>query len=312
MYFCSNELCFCFISIPAGVVKPNCLLAQGVTMNPRAFAKLILLALGYQLAKCTSPGGTSFVKLRVPDGYFLEMEGHAFRQYRTHSDCAFACSYEEACEAFAVQGGKCAIGTMNMTDPHVPSFVLDGTDVMVKKTKVAFNDVSVPHIAGLGVNPDLILDAAIPVDGTEFSSVPVPRYPNKEDDRSLFGLTDYRGGLVACGGTEAGDAVRTCHRWSFRSGAWSPMGGELTHNHFEGQLVAVGHTLWMFMGRQTQGGGPHKRVESYDTRLGEWREEPDADVNNGVHYFAAAVYSDTKVRGERDPLPPLFRRCKAQ
>ncbi len=67
-------------------------------MNPRAFAKLILLALGYQLAKCTSPGGTSFVKLRVPDGYFLEMEGHAFRQYRTHSDCAFACSYEEACE----------------------------------------------------------------------------------------------------------------------------------------------------------------------------------------------------------------------
>ncbi len=182
---------------------------------------------------CVAPHDQFFVKLRVPDGYFLEMQENPHKEFGTRPDCAFGCAAEAGCEAFVVRGGKCALGTMNMTNPNVPSFVPDGMDIMVKKDKVALNALSIPHIGSLTLDLDVPHDTAV-VNATDFPPVQMPRYPGKEAGGSIFGVTNYKSGLVACGGTSGGATVKTCRRWSFHSGEWTEMRGELWDAHFDG------------------------------------------------------------------------------
>ena len=243
---------------------------------------------------CVAPHDQFYVKLRVPDGYFLEMQENPHKEFGTRPDCAFGCAAEAGCEAFVVRGGKCALGTMNMTNPNVPSFVPDGMDIMVKKDKVALNALSIPHIGSLTLDLNVPYDTAV-VNATDFPPVQMSRYPGKEAGGSIFGVTNYKNGLVACGGTSGGAIVKTCHRWSFHSGEWTEMRGELWHAHFDGGLVVLGDRLWMFMGAPTDSSDSHRKVESYEMGPGRWREESDAGTEHPLAAFGAAVFDETKV-----------------
>ncbi len=266
----------------------------------RAAQELILLCLFTSCVKCMLTHEKSFVKLRVPsDDYLLEISNHPYREYREQSDCAFACTFLEECEAFVILNDKCALGTMNMTDPHIPSYAPNGMDLMLRRDKVDLNSVSIWHLASLGIRSIYFVDDAVSVDGVDFSSVEMPKYPNKEQDTDIFGVTTYKDSLVACGGTSNSGAtvLKTCYLFSFYNGAWTKMGGQLELGHFEGRLVVAGDKLWMFMGRADLSGGlPHLGVESYDLkRPGHWKREADAGVPEAVVWFAAAVYDETKV-----------------
>ncbi len=256
--------------------------------NPK---KDVILALVFGIAVtiCSGLLEKSYVKVRVPNGYFLPKQGV---HDGTEVDCAFACTLDTECEAFKNAGQQCQRGSMNTTHPYFPSYVLDGDTVMIESDKVALNEASAPYIGNIWST----VWSTSADNGTNFSHVQLPQYPNRKTGSSIFGNTKYKGAIIACGGkTDSIPTLKTCWFWSFAQPAWRLLEGELFHGHFVGKLVVIQDRLWMFMGSQTSGGSPHKKVESYDLKMGTWREEADADVVNAVQYFEAVVFDQTKV-----------------
>ena len=236
-------------------------------------------------------------RLRVPRGYFLPMEGHQ-PGVGTDGDCALACTMagDGICTVYKMVGStQCLIGTLNLTNPIVPDYIPDGTDVMVQAGKFQQNAIKIPHVASLkGVATNL--DS--PVENvTQFSPINIPRLPHVTSDKRIFGWADYNGGIVSCGVAVGQEVVKKCWLWKFNLGRWTELRGTLHHGHFQGQLVQSRGHLWIFMGKYVAGGGTnHKKVESYDPKQGVWKEEPEANVEYAVRLFATLVFDDTKVR----------------
>ncbi len=258
-------------------------------------ASLVWLLVPLQLAQVTSAvlRQGDYVGLRVPDGYFVPAASQN-GAHSTRADCAFACTVSDACEAFAFVQNKCTLGDLDVSKTHVPSYVRKGTDVMVKSSRVEFDAHREPHIAHAGMDAANTWDSA--VNASHFDPVDMPRVPEQKLGVQLFDIVNYKGGLIACGGMTGTTVVKKCWYWTFPSGRWRQMEGELAEGHYNGELVVVGDHLWMFMGRPTPTGTAHKKVESYDLQGGlVWSQESDADVQYGVSHFGAVVFDNTKV-----------------
>ncbi len=258
--------------------------------NPKMYKELCILCCAVQ--HITGLAEKSFVKVRVPDGHFIPSEGQPRPLHGPKTDCAFNCAMDGECEAYLVEGNLCSTGVMNMSNPYVPSFVSAGKNVMVETHKVFFNTFSIPfsgHLEAVESTGKALTN------GTILSPLTFKPYPYKATGKKVFGNTGYKGGLIVCGGLNNGVTVKTCSFWTFASAKWTMMEGELANGHFAGRLVVVQDRLWMFMGSQDEAGAPYKKVESYDLKLGRWREEPDANVVYGAQYFEAVVFDQTKV-----------------
>ncbi len=252
----------------------------------------LLTLLQAKAAYCTMEEAF-YVKVRVPESYIFPRNGKDEKSYGTKTDCSFGCTFvvgEEECTAFYFQKGECVMATLNTTFPYVPSYLRKGIDVMVRRERVLLNDKPVPHLGTLwGSDSDLSLTNS----SSGFGPVVKPIRPKSTD--STFGHASYKGGLLVCGS----ETARKCWYWTFHTGTWEEMPGTLSHNHFYGALVVVGDTMWMIMGRPADESlsNPTKKVETYDLRQRrEWTTENDADVINGVSFFAAVLYDETKVK----------------
>ena len=245
---------------------------------------------------CTVVSQTAYTKLRLPHGHMTARNGTEETAYKTEADCAFACNWlgDGECNLYQFLQEKCILGVLNVTDAYIPSYVMEGIDVMVKTEKVLRNALTnVTHVGFLGISSAATWDAVL--DDERFDPVSMPRIPQQNSAAPVFGHVQLKDGLVACGGLQGTTVVKKCWQWTFLSGAWREMPGELSHGHYYGTAVIVGDKIWMFMGRQTYNSVPHKKVESYDLNLGFWIEESDANVEFGVSHFAAIVYDATKV-----------------
>ena len=254
----------------------------------------LVVLLHLAMRACTGYEEKSYVKVRVPAGYFMPIGDTGLPAQQWHkmgAECALACTMDSKCEAFKSTGQTCQVGSVNTTRPYFPSYVMDGDTIMIESEKVALNDVSAPYIGSIYSAP-LLWSAD---NKTTFSMMEMPQYPNRQSGKPLFANAGYKGGIIACGGEEGSTTLKSRWFWSFAEGAWRLLPGELFHGHFVGKLVVVQDRLWMFMGRQTRTGNPHKKVESYDLKIGKWKEEDDADVEHGVDNFEAAVFDQTKV-----------------
>ncbi len=238
----------------------------------------------------------AYTRVRVPSGYFLPNYGQDEKAHSTKTDCAFACTLagEDECTGYVFEHQQCSLGTMDMSRPHVPSYVMDGTDVMIRSHRLRRNVLNVTHIGSLVISTADDWDDAI--NGSYFSPVAMPRMPQQLVNKPIFGHTWYKGGLMACGGMKGTTVIKKCWRWTFGSGRWSEIGGTLNYGHYYGRLVYAGGKLWMIMGRPTPSQNPHKYVESYDFKLGVWTDEGEAvGVTYGISHFEAVAFDDTKV-----------------
>lgn len=82
--------------------------------------------------------------------------------------------------------------------------------------------------------------------------------------------------------------------------------GEPTHGHFySGAIITVGdggsgvgQRLWLFGGRQSNGGSAHKHVESYDFATASWKLEGAPYPNtHGTERMGVAELPSSKVSG---------------
>ncbi len=272
-------------------------------MAHKTALRLLLSCALISSAMGTLSSQSSYIKLRIPGGYLQARNGEEEKAYGTKADCAFGCTLlgEAECTTFHFRQDKCTLGTLNTTDPYIPSYVMDGTDVMVKPDKVSWEAVTnVTHLGFFGTQSTADFDDALHDDS--FPPLPMPRIPKQKSGTGVFGYVHHKDGIITCGGLVGSTVIKKCWYWTFYSGFWYEMPGTLFHGHYYGQAVIVGDKIWMFMGKPTLNGAPHKKVESYDMKLGHWSEEPEADVQYGVSYFQAVVYDETKVRFFR----PIF------
>ncbi len=265
------------------------------------FAKMfLLLALVVLLSGPVGVWSTgtmeeTFVKMRVPTGYFPPLEEVSVTR-ATSAMCVFLCVANPGCKGFVFAGTQCTLGTLDLSvGPYVATFIPEGLDIMVQSDKVNFGALKVPHIGHLYVDTegqDAAMNATIP-------AAPIPRVPDSATHDKRFGVLNYKEDIISCGGVVGATYEKKCWRWSFRSGAWSVMHGELNHLHFHGGLVQVAGKLWMIMGSSVHNTPVAvKKVETYDLRAPwrGWKEEPDADVEFAVTQFNAVVFDDAKVR----------------
>ncbi len=94
----------------------------------------------------------NFKKLRVPDGYFLPLQNQVHSAaLATKEHCSLACLLDANCSAYQLRDGLggCTLGSLNTTQPHVPGYVMEGEDLMVKSDRVEFDYWEEPHIGYL-------------------------------------------------------------------------------------------------------------------------------------------------------------------
>ncbi len=273
--------------------------STGTKENPDCHPGLLLSILTL-LAKVASSNTIeeTYRSLRVPNGYFLPIGGQQ-PGVGTDGDCALACTLtkDDICTTYQMAGSnQCLIGTLNLTNPFVPDYIPDGTNIMVRTGKYQRNAVKIPHVASMKGGVITNLDSPLE-NTTQFLPLDISRLPHMTSNKRIFGWTDYNGGIVSCGVGVGQEVVKKCWLWKFNSGRWTQLAGTLHYGHFQGQLARTGNHLWIFMGKYVAGGGTnYKKVESYDLSRGEWKEEPEADVQHAVRLFTTVVFDDTKVR----------------
>ncbi len=95
----------------------------------------------------------NFKKLMVPDhGYFLPLQNQVHAAaLATKEQCSLACLLDANCSAYQLRDGLggCTLGSLNTTQPHVPGYVMEGEDLMVKSDRVEFDYWEEPHIGYL-------------------------------------------------------------------------------------------------------------------------------------------------------------------
>ncbi len=238
----------------------------------------------------------AYVNMKVPPGYF---QGRVAHHGGSQAECGVACTIGGNCTAYVHHvhqdgSSSCSLGVLN---PSLGPFVManawnGGLSVMLRPDKVLINNLKAPYIGFLRDAETMVLDLFF----LAGSTVTLPAIPEPADVQDRFGVTNYKGDVVACGGQMANVVIKKCWILSLLTGAWSELPGELSRGHFSGQLVAVESKLWMIMGKNVRTGEVHKKVESYNILDARWKEEPDANVDIGVSHFSAVVFDKTKVR----------------
>ncbi len=238
----------------------------------------------------------SYVKVRVPQGYVKARDGEEEKAFGTRSDCAFGCTLvgEAECTAFLFQQGECTLATIDAaSSKFVPSYVREGVDIMVRQEKISLGARIVPHIGFIGNDAGVEYDDAL--DHPGFGPIDMPRQSEVQDDKKIFGTEMYKNGLFVCGNYVNNAIIKKCWQWTFHSGKWMEVPGDLMYGHFYGGVVVAGGKLWVFSGRPAPSTNPTRKVESFDLKLKVWKEEDDVAFSPGTSFFTAITFDDTKV-----------------